>query len=115
MLRGEVRLTDLDPAPGSEAGKRRPAVIVSNDRANTTAARSGRGVVTVVPVTSNVTRVFPFQVLLPAEHTGLRVDSKAQAEQVRSVTVERIGPVVGRLRAPIMEELDEALRLHLHL
>jgi len=39
MRRGEVRLTDLDPARGSEADKRRPAIVVSNDRANATAAR----------------------------------------------------------------------------
>jgi mRNA interferase MazF len=115
MRRGEVRLVDLDPARGSEAAKSRPAVIVSNDRANATAAQLGRGVITVVPVTSNVARVFPFQVLLPAELTGLRVDSKAQAEQVRSVSVERLGPVLGRLPAALMNELNEALRLHLQL
>jgi mRNA interferase MazF len=115
MLRGEVRLTDLEPARGSEADKRRPAVIVSNDRANTTAERLGRGVVTVVPVTSNVHRVYPFQTLLTAQATGLRVDSKAQAEQVRSVALERIGPVVGRLPADVLAQLDEALRLHLQL
>src|SRR6476659_3726792 len=73
MLRGEIRLTDLDPARPGEANKRRPAVIVSNDRANATAARLGRGVVTIVPITSTVTQVFPFQVLLTAEDTGLRV------------------------------------------
>ncbi len=60
MRRGEIRLTDLDPALGSEANKRRPSIVVSNDRANTTAARLERGVVTVGPVTSNVDRVFPF-------------------------------------------------------
>ena len=54
MLRGEVRLTDLEPARGSAANKRRPAVIVSNDRANATATRLGRGVVTVVPLTESV-------------------------------------------------------------
>jgi len=115
MLRGEVRLTDLEPALAGEADKRRPAVIVSNDRANTTAAQLGRGAVTVVPVTSNVTHVFPFQVLLPAGDAGLRVDSKAQAEQVRSVSVERIGPVIGRLPVRLMSKLDDALRLHLQL
>jgi mRNA interferase MazF len=115
MRRGELLLTDLDPVLGSEANKRRPAVIVSNDRANATAARLRRGVVTVVPVTSNVGRVFPFQVLLPADMTGLLVDSKAQAEQVRSVSVGRLGPVLGRLPTSLMRELDEALRLHLQL
>ncbi len=115
MIRGEIRLTDLAPSRGSEANKRRPAVIVSNDRANAAAGRSGRGVVTVVPVTSNVARGFPFQTLLRAESTGMRVDSKAQAEQVRSVAVERVGPVLGRVSAQVMTELDEALRLHLQL
>lgn len=115
MLRGEIRLVDLGPARGNEANKRRPAVIVSNDRANSIASRLGRGVVTVVPVTSNIDRVFPFQALLPAAATGLRQDSKAQAEQVRSIPVERIGAVLGRAPADVMVHLDDALRLHLQL
>ena len=115
MRRGEVRLVDLEPTRGSEASKRRPAIIVSNDRANAAAGRHGRGVVTIVPVTSNTTRVFAFQTLLPATETGLRVDSKAQAEQVRSVAVERVGTVLARVPAPIMAMLDDALRLHLQL
>lgn len=88
---------------------------LTHDRANVTADRIGRGVVTVVPVTSNIAHVFPVQVLLRANATGLRVDSKAQAEQVRSVTVERIGPVLGLVPAKVMAEVDEALRLHLQL
>lgn len=115
MRRGEIRLVDLDPVRGSEANKRRPAVIVSNDGANTTAERMGRGVITVVPVTSNVKRVYPFQVLLDAASTGLDRDSKALAEQVRSVAVERIGPHLGTLRGDHVAALDEALRLHLAL
>ena len=115
MLRGEIRLVDLEPVRGAEADKRRPADIVSIDNANSTAARLGRGVVTVVPVTSNITRVFPFQVLLSAAETGIRVDSKAQAEQVRSVSLERLGPVIGRLPTHLMTQVDEALRLHLQL
>lgn len=60
---------------GSESNKRRPAVIVSNDAANLAAERLGRGVITVVPVTSNIERLHPFQVLLPAADTGLARDS----------------------------------------
>jgi mRNA interferase MazF len=115
MRRGEIRIVDLDPARGAEAKKRRPGVIVSNDGANSTATRLGRGVITIVPITSNIRRVYPFQVLLPAAETGLHQDSKAQAEQVRSVAVERIGEQVGQVPAPIMLNLDEALRLHLAL
>jgi mRNA interferase MazF len=115
MRRGEVRVVDLDPVRGSESNKRRPAVIVSNDGANSTAERLGRGVLTVVPVTSKSDRVHPFQVLLPASRTGLRHDSKAQAEQVRAVAVERIGGLVGELTPDLVAALDEALRLHLAL
>jgi mRNA interferase MazF len=115
MRRGEIRLVDLEPVRGAEADKRRPAVIVSNDGANLAAARLGRGVVTVVPVTSATARVYPFQVLLLAADTGLRNDSKAQAEQVRAVAVERLGARVGALPPSLMAALDEALRLHLAL
>lgn len=115
MRRGEVRLVDLEPVRGSEANKRRPAVLVSNDHANATAARLGRGVITVVPLTSNVARVFPFQALVPAAVSGLRIDCKAQAEQIRSVAVERVGPVLGQVPPELMREVDEALRVHLQL
>jgi mRNA interferase MazF len=115
MRRGEIRLVDLEPVRGAEADKRRPAVIVSNDGANSTAERLGRGVITVVPVTSNTERVYPFQVLLGAADTGLDRDSKAQAEQIRSVAVERIGGRVGVMTPTHLAALDEALRLHLAL
>jgi mRNA interferase MazF len=115
MRRGEIRLVDLGRALGSEADNLRPAVVVSNDGANSTASRLGRGVVTVVPVTSNVARVYPFQVLLSSTTTGLQRDSKAQAEQVRSVAVPRIGKQVGMVPAPAMAKINEALRLHLAL
>ena len=104
---------NLGNVVGVEAARIRPAVIVSNDGANTTAARLGRGVVTVVPVTSNTKRVYPFQVLLEAAETGLDRDSKAQAEQVRSVAVERVGHLIGHMPLDLMGRLDDALRLHL--
>jgi mRNA interferase MazF len=115
MRRGDIVTVSLEPALGSETGKIRPAVVVSNDAANATAARLGRGVITVVPVTSNVSRVYPFQVLLPAGQTGLARDSKAQAEQVRSIAIQRVGRRMGRLPLAVMSELDQALRLHLGL
>lgn len=115
MRRGEIFLVDLDQVLGAEATKRRPAVIVSNDGANETAERMGYGVITVVPVTSNVRRIYPFQVLLPAMTTGLDADSKAQAEQIRSVAVQRVGRRIGLVPASLLGALDEALRLHLAL
>lgn len=115
MRRGDICLVDLDPVRGSEANKRRPAVIVSNDGANGVAARRGHGVVTVAPLTSNVERVRPFQVLVPADQSGLDRDSKVQAEQVRSVDVARLSRPVGRIAPTVMTDVDAALKLHLGL
>lgn len=115
MRRGEIRVVDFGLGPGGDTGSSRPAVVVSNDAANAAATRLGRGVVTVVPVTPHVDLVHPFQVRLPAQDTGLPRDAKAQAEQVRSVAVERVGRRVGVLGAGQIRSLDEALRIHLAL
>ena len=115
IRRGEIYSIDFEPVRGAEANKWRPGVIVSNDQANATAGRLGRGVITVVPVTSSVARIYPFQVLLPASQTGLDRDSKAQGEQLRAVAIERVGERMGVVPAPFLREIDEALRLHLAL
>ena len=115
MRRGDVFLVEFEPVQGAEANKTRPAVLVSNDAANRTAERLGRGVVTVVPLTSNTTQVFPFQVLLQAGEGGLASDSKAQAEQVRSVDYRRLTRHLGSLKPGSLRQLNDALRVHLAL
>jgi mRNA interferase MazF len=115
VRRGEIRIVDLEPVRGTEADKRRPGIVVSNDGSNDAVVRHGRGVVTIVPLTSNVSRVFEFQVLLPAAATGLRWDSKAQAEQVRAMDVGRIGDVMGEVPEDLLARVDAALRVHLAL
>ncbi|HYM96679.1 MAG TPA: type II toxin-antitoxin system PemK/MazF family toxin, partial [Candidatus Sulfotelmatobacter sp.] len=64
-----------------KATKRRPAVIVSNDGANAVATRLGRGVITVVPITSSIQRIYPFQLRLPCSFNwaspGLKGTSRA--------------------------------------
>lgn len=116
MQRGDIYLVDLDPARPSEANRRRPAVIVSADSLNRIVDRLGAGAITVVPLTSNVSRVFDFQVLLPAVETGLDDDSKAQAEQIRRVSFGWLGrESLGHLPAALMQKLEAALRLHLAL
>lgn len=115
MLRGEIRLVDLGQTLPGESAHQRPAVIVSNDGANSSTAHLSRGIITVAPMTSNVSRIYPFQVLVPAHESGLERDSKVQAEQVRSVSVERVARALGSVPAPLMLNVDEALRLHLSL
>jgi mRNA interferase MazF len=115
MHRGQIVLVELDPATGAEQAKTRPCVLVSSNAANDSAERRGRGVITVVPITSNVASVYPFQVFLAPDDSGLAIASKAQAEQVRSLATERVVRSLGTISAEKMAELDDALRLHLSL
>ncbi|MEV6164136.1 type II toxin-antitoxin system PemK/MazF family toxin [Streptomyces sp. NPDC052052] len=115
MRRGDIYLIDYEPVRGSEANKARPSVIVSNDGANAAVARTGRGVITVAPLTSNTSRVYPFQVLLRAAESGLPKDSKVQCEQVRAMARERFLKRVGAVPRQRMAEIDAALRRHLAL
>lgn len=117
MRRGEIWTVDFNPVVGAEADKRqRPAVIVSGDGRNKASERTGRGVLTVVPLTSTTARVLDFQVLVAADdRNGLAADSKAQAEQVRAVDVSRFTDRLGRLDAEQVAALDQALLIHLAL
>jgi mRNA interferase MazF len=114
VKRGDIWQVDLSPVRGAEASKVRPVIIVSRDQANQSAVSLGRGVITVVPVTSNINRVYPFQVLLPAGR-GLTLASKAQAEQVRAVDVTRFVRQLGRLHPAELFMVERALILHLDL
>jgi mRNA interferase MazF len=119
MKWGDIILVNLDPIVGSEADKVRPAVVVSNNGANNAITSHGRGVLTVLPITSNVSRVYPFQVLIEddqeLETAGLDKISKIQAEQIRAIDVRRFVRRLGRLRATRTSDLRAALSLHLGL
>lgn len=111
MKRGDIYYASLDPAIGSEQAKRRPVLIVSND-ANNRAANT----VTVLPVTSQVAVVRSFEVLLPAAGTGRRQDSKALAQQIRTISKERItGRRLGAVPDEVMQAVERAIRIHLDL
>lgn len=111
MRRGEIYFADLNPTIGREIRKKRPVLIVSNN-ANNRAADT----VTVVPLTSKITRVYPFEVKLSAKDSGLSQDSKAMAQQVRTISKERIaGGRAGAAPPLLMELIDAALRMHLGL
>jgi len=85
MRRGEIYYANLSPVVGSETNKRRPVLIVSNDANNRNA-----GTITILPITSNVSRVYPFEVLLAPEDSGLPKPSKVQAQQIRTISKQRI-------------------------
>src|SRR5207244_1918353 len=85
MKRGEIYFADLDPTIGTETQKKRPVLIVSNN-ANNNAAST----VTIVPITSNIKKIYPFEVFLEGNGTGLKKDSKAQCHQIRTISKLRI-------------------------
>lgn len=114
MSRGEVWTVDLEPTIGHEANKVRPVVIVGRDRFVRRAMDMG-GTVTVVPLTSRTDTLYDFQVLISASEAGLPVDSKAQAEQVRTVSVARLRTRLGRVPATTSAKVDRALRIYLGL
>ena len=69
--KGEIYLVNFDPTIGHEVKKKRPALIISNDIHNQYSP-----LVTVAPLSSNVDRVFPFEVYIPKGIANLDKDSK---------------------------------------
>jgi mRNA interferase MazF len=113
-------LVNLDPAMPHEAAKTRPCIVVSNDGSNKAVERLRRGTITIVTVTSNTASLRAnFQVVVESDESlhamGLSRPSKVQAEQVRTVSVQRVGETIGWTPASVMRELDSALRFHLSL
>lgn len=112
MKRGEIYFANLDPTIGSETQKKRPVLIVSNNANNKIATT-----VTIVPITSNIKAIYPFEVLLKQDLTGLQKDSKAQCHQIRTISKLRITQIkpTGQIPNNIMRQVNYALKLHLDL
>lgn len=106
MKRGEVWWVEFDPAVGSEIGKTRPAVIISNDAANRNLSR-----VIVVALTSNTERVYPGNALVVVGST----QTKAMADQIMTADKLRLKAKLGELSKPDMQAVDDAVSLQLGL
>jgi mRNA interferase MazF len=106
--RGDVFLVNLDPVIGSEIGKTRPAVVLQNNLANRSSPT-----VTVVPLSTNLDRIFPFQVRIPAGEGGLERESKALCEQIRTLSRDRLLQRLGALSPERLREIRAALDRHL--
>jgi mRNA interferase MazF len=110
IRRGDVFLVNFDPTFGSEAKKTRPAVVVSNDINN-----AHSPIISIAPITSNVTRVYSFEVEVAAGRGGLRIRSKIMVNQTRAVDKARLIKKLGSLPEGVMNDVGQALRLHFDL
>lgn len=107
IKRGEVFLVNFDPTVGAEAKKTRPAVVVSNDVNN-----AHSPIVSISPITSNVTRIYSFEVEIPSGTGGLRTRSKIMVNQTRAVDKIRLIRKLGHLSEGLMDNVNQALKLH---
>lgn len=108
---GDIVDLDLGVPRGSEAGLRRPAVVVTAARV----LRGGPNVVQVVPLTRAVRQSGAEVVIEPDELNGLRGASSAQCQHVRSVATTRIQERTGNIGPALLSEVRETLALMLDL
>jgi mRNA interferase MazF len=112
VKRGEIWWTNFGDPIGSAPGLHRPSIIVSADTMN----RSQIATVIVVPLYSNSTYArHPGNVMLPAQQTGLHLDSVANVSQVGSIDRSQLLRNVGTLPPSLMAKIDTGLRLALDL
>jgi len=110
IKRGDVFLVNFDPTIGAEAKKTRPGVVVSNDINN-----AHSPIISIAPITSNVTRIYSFEVEVKARTGGLRSRSKIMVNQTRAIDKERLIEKIGHLPDDVMNDVNRALLLHFGL
>lgn len=108
--RGEVWDLHFDPANGHEQGATRPGLILSEDIFNEGPAE----MVVVAPIT-RTQRKIRWHVPVAAPEGGLSTESFIQCEDVRSVSKQRLKRRRGRVSPPVMQQVEDRLRILLGL
>jgi mRNA interferase MazF len=102
--RGEVWWVSFDPSVGGEIQKTRPAVILSNDAANTALNR-----VIVVPITSQVAKIYPGEALVTVDGE----QRKAMADQIMTASKQTLKSKLGSLSRADMTAVENAVLLQM--
>lgn len=110
ILKGEIYFAELSPTGGSEISKKRPVLIVSNDINNKFA-----DTVSIIPITSTTTKIYPFEVFLTQGEGNLTNDSKAECNQIRTIDKQRIERRLGKISKNKLKEIEKAILIHLDI
>jgi mRNA interferase MazF len=102
--RGQVYWVNFDPSLGGEIRKTRPAIVLSNDSANAFLNR-----LQVIPVTSNTERLYPGEALVSLNGEK----RKAMADQLTTVSKQRLGARIGTLSGEDVARVESAVLLQL--
>ena len=104
IKRGDVWWVSFDPSIGGEIRKTRPAVIVSNNAANTALNR-----VVVVPITSQTARLYPGEAIVTIDGRP----GKAMADQIAAASKQRLSSRIAALSREDLKSVEEAILVHL--
>jgi len=110
LNRGMIIDVNLDPTLGSETGKMRPCIIVTNDVYNERVP-----VIQVVPVTAwsgKKARITTNIEIYPSKNTGLSKKSIADCLQTRPIDHrQRLVKIRGKMSSAKMDEIDQSLKI----
>ncbi|MEX2188416.1 MAG: type II toxin-antitoxin system PemK/MazF family toxin [Pirellulales bacterium] len=109
-LRGDVWYVDFDPTRGHEQAGRRPALVISADGFN----RGSAGLAVVLPITSKAKGIRS-HVPVAAKEGGLTKASYVKCEDIRSVSLQRLGKRLGAVAPTTLATVDNVLRILLDL
>lgn len=109
--RWSIWQANLDPVIGSEQGRVRPVLVISETTINDLLR-----VVNVLPITSRKPgrRVYPNESLIPSGTGGLTVDSIILCYQIKTIDKQRLSRMYGALKDTAQRaEVLKALRYQL--
>jgi len=106
IKRGDVFWVSFDPSIGGEIKKKRPAVVISTDKANPYLNR-----VVVIPLSSKISRIYPSEARISFQDK----ESKAMADQIRTISKRRLISKIGSLPLEEMKKIEDKIKLFLEL
>ncbi|GHO88273.1 type II toxin-antitoxin system PemK/MazF family toxin [Dictyobacter formicarum] len=110
--RGEIWDVNWSPGRGAEQQGTRPALVIQNDRGNTSSSYP----LTIVASMSRTERELPLHVrITPTQNNGLTDYTDVKCEQIMTIEKTRLIRRRGSISPEELHRVDQALRLSLHL